>query len=202
MYTLYYLPDACSLATQVVLRELKQPVEIIDKQHVRDFGALNPVGTVPLLVDGTKTLREGAAVMIYLLDKHSSHMLPSSSDARNKAIQDIMFANATMHPAYGRLFFTARATDNAETKQNIFDLAAQSISELWQVVEGQLQNQPFLGGTHVSAADIMLSVYSRWGAGFPVTIKIGKKATQMIEAVFAMPNFQKSLQAEKQSSAA
>lgn len=202
MYTLYYLPDACSLATQVVLRELKQPVEIIDKQHARDFAALNPVGTVPVLVDGNKTLREGAAVMIYLLNKHSSHMMPSNSDARNKAIQDIMFANATMHPAYGRLFFTAQATNNVETKQQIFDLAAQSISALWRVVDDQLQSQPFLGGTHVSAADIMLAVYSRWGAGFPVTIEIGKKATQMIETVFAMPNFQKSLQAEKQSSAA
>ncbi len=50
MYTLYYLPDACPLATQVVLHELDQPVEIINMQTVENFSAINPVGTVPVLV--------------------------------------------------------------------------------------------------------------------------------------------------------
>lgn len=202
MYQLYYLPGACSLATQVVLRELKQPVQLIDKQSVADFHTINPVGTVPVLIDGAQTLREGAAVMIYLLTKHHSHLLPSDDPkARQQAIQNIMFANATMHPAYSRLFFAASAIDNSDTRQQIFDAAAVSISALWQVVESQLRHQPFLGGEQVSAADIMLAVYSRWGASFPVTITIPEKTAQMIERVIAMPSFQQSLQAEQPESA-
>ena len=52
MYTLYYSPGACSVATQVVLHELQQDVKIIDVQQLDNFKAINPVGTVPTLVDG------------------------------------------------------------------------------------------------------------------------------------------------------
>ncbi|HBY86796.1 MAG TPA: glutathione S-transferase, partial [Colwellia sp.] len=70
MYTLYYSKGACSAATQVVLRELGQEVTIIDVQQLNNFKTINPVGAVPVLVDGDKTLTEGAAIMLYILNKH------------------------------------------------------------------------------------------------------------------------------------
>ena len=202
MYTLYYLPSACSLATQVVLHELNQEVEIIDKQKVENFTAINPVGSVPVLVDNNRTLREGAAILLYLLDKHPNTMLPATGTAREQAIQNIMFANATMHPAYGRLFFIAQNISDEKTKQSTFEVAAQAINSLWQVVEQQLSNQAFLGGDKPSAADILLTVYSRWGASFPVDIKLGAKTRKMVDAVVLMPSFQRALAAEEQHSAA
>ncbi|MFT7185773.1 MAG: glutathione S-transferase [Pseudohongiellaceae bacterium] len=206
MYTLYYHPGACSLATQVVIHELDQALKIIDKNKVENFAAINPVGTVPVLVDNNSTRREGAAVMLYLLDKHQNTMLAATGNVREQAIQDIMFANATMHPAYGRLFFIAQnlsdKNTDEKTKQSAFEAAAQAISRLWQVVEKQLANQDFLGGDQPSAADIMLMVYSRWGASFPVDIKLGVKTQIMAGAVELMPSFQRALAAENAQSAA
>ena len=202
MYTLYYLPGACSLATQVVLHELDQTVEIINKQKVENFSAINPVGTVPVLVDNNITLREGAAVLLYLLNKHKNTMLPAAGDAREQAIQDLMFANATMHPAYGRLFFIAQNIIDESTKKSAFEAAEEAINVLWQVVEQQLENKVFLGGDHPSAADIMLTVYSRWGGGFPIDIKLGAKARSMADAVLLMPSFERALAAEDAQSAA
>ena len=202
MYTLYYLPGACSLATQVVLHELDQAVEIIDKQKVENFSAINPVGTVPVLVDNNITLREGAAVLLYLLNKHKNTMLPESGNERDQAIQDLMFANATMHPTYGRLFFIAQNIIDEGTKKSAFEAAEEAINVLWQVVEQQLENQDFLGGDHASAADIMLTVYSRWGGSFPVDIKLGAKAQSMVDAVLLMPSFVRALAAEEHHSAA
>lgn len=202
MYTLYYYPGACSLATQVVIHELDQVVEIIDKQKVDNFSAINPVGTVPVLVDNNITRREGAAVMLYLLDKHPNTMLPATGRDREQAIQDIMFANATMHPAYGHLFFTAQNITDDVVKQATFEAAAQAISNLWQVVEQQLENQDFLGGNQPSAADIMLTVYSLWGAHFPINIPLGPNTQKMVDAVVSMPNFKRAVAAEKVHSAA
>lgn len=205
MYTLYFLPDACSLATQVVLRELGQEVNLIHKQQVSDFSSINPVGTVPVLhdQDNGQTLREGAAIMIHLLEKHPIPMLPQNdANARLQAIRNIMFANATMHPAYSRLFFASSAIHDADARQAFFATAANAISALWQVVEDQLQEQPFLGGAQPSAADIMLSVYSRWGAGFPVNIQIGEKASAMIDRVLAMDSFKQALKAEQHAAEA
>jgi len=202
MYTLYYFPDACSLATQVVLNELDQPVEIIDVQKVDDFKAINPVGTVPVLMDNGNTFREGAAVILYLLNKHQNTMLPATGARREQAIQDIMFANATMHPTYSRLFFIAQNITDEKTKESSFNATAQSINTLWKVVEKQLAKQDFLGGDQPSAADIMLTVYSRWGASFPVDIALGKNTQKMVNVVQSMPSFQLALAAEQSQSAA
>lgn len=105
MYTLYFIPGACSLATQAILNELDQESTLVHKLEADHFETLNPVGTVPVLVDGDKVLNEGVAIILHLLNKHKNRLIPERGDARHQAIEHMMFANATMHPAYGRLFF-------------------------------------------------------------------------------------------------
>jgi glutathione S-transferase len=201
MYTLYYSPHACSLAIHVVLNQLGQAVKVIDKNHVDDFKAINPAANVPVLVDGNNTLTEGAAILLHLLDKHQSPMLPASGDARQKAIQDIMFANASVHPAYSKLFFLARNIVDENAKLAGFNAAAVIINKLWAIVESELQTNPFLGGNSPSAADILLAVYSTWGTFFPVDITFGEKTTAMLNAVQAMPSFTKAVEAQSVASA-
>lgn len=202
MYKLYFVPSACSLATQVVLNELKQPVEIINKADVTNFHDINPVGTVPVLVNEDQVYAEGAAVMLHLLERHPNNLFPADGQARQTAIQNIMFANATMHPAYSKLFFIANTDLNESAQNAAFETAAKAINHLWQVVEHRLTNQSFFGGDRLSAADIMLSVYSRWGDSFPVEIIIGPKTKAMIDHIIAMPSFQLALQNEALQTAA
>lgn len=198
MYTLYYMEGSCSLATLSVLNEIGvDGTEVIDKAKVDDYKHINPVGAVPALVDGDATLREGAAVMIHLLDKHSNTLLPKEGDARQKAIENIMFANATMHPAYGRLFFLGQAVENDDVKQDLMNKAAGMINNLWEVVELQLKDQDYLGGDAPSAADFMLTVYSRWGGMFPVDIIIPAKTEKMIANILSRDSFVKALEMEK-----
>lgn len=200
MYTLYYSQGACSLATQVVLRELEQQVNLVDVQQQNDFKSVNPVGAVPVLMDDDKVLTEGAAIMLYLLEKHKAELFSGDESKRQLSIENIMFANATMHPAYGRLFFIAQHLNHEEGKQALLNFAAHNISQLWQCVENKLANQPFLGGESPSVADIMLAVYARWGAYFPVDIVIGDKGRAMLDAVQSMPNFIKADEAEQRHS--
>jgi len=200
VYTLYYSQGACSVATQVVLRELGQTLNIIDVAKLNDFKAINPVGSVPVLIDGNNTLTEGAAIMLHILNKHKNALFPEDENERQQAIQNIMFANATMHPAYSRLFFLEQNVSDEKAKNEAFNAAAKSINQLWQVVEKQLTNKNFLGGDSPSPADIMLAVYSRWGAYFPVDITFGEKTSAMLNAVQAMPNFKKTDEAEQVAS--
>lgn len=146
MYQLYYLKDACSLATHVVLLELGQEISIINKQECEDFNLLNPTGAVPVLVHDAKVMTEGAAIMLHILNTHKSPLFPEEKHARLQAVQDIMFANATMHPAYSKLFFIAQHISDPKAKLMAFTAAANSINQLWAVVEQQLADKPFLGG--------------------------------------------------------
>jgi len=199
MYKLYFIPGACSLATQVVLRELDQPVELILRDNVDNFETVNPVGTVPVLTSNQLILREGASILMYLLDKHDNSLMPTEPAAKSKAIEDILFANATMHPTYSRLFFTLLNVES-EAQAAAYAAAAKAINHLWTVVEQKLETSTFLGGDQPSAADILLAVYQRWGANFPVEITLGPKAQDMVDAVQARPSFIASLEAEAELS--
>lgn len=200
MYTLYYFPGACSLAVQVVLRELNLSFELIDKNSVTDFEKINPTGTVPVLVNGDEIMREGAATLLYLLDKHRNNFI--TEDNKQEAVENIMFANATIHPAYSKMFFLERIVEDQSTKEMLQQVAADKISKLWAIVEDRLSDKPFLGGESISVADILLAVYSRWGQFFPANITIGAKAQSMIDSVIAMPSFQQAIEAEQHHAAA
>lgn len=196
MYTLYFLPGACSLATLAILNELNQPVTLIHKQHADNYPTLNPVGTVPVLIDHNRVLNEGVAILLHLLDKHDNQLIARDGEQRHQAIENMLFANASMHPAYGKLFFIDRHISNAEGKQQAFAAAARAINPLWAAVDTKLQSKTYLGGESPSPADFLLAVYSRWGQYFPVDIAIGPSAQRMIDSVIARDSFQNALQQE------
>ncbi|MBP0047939.1 glutathione S-transferase [Marinobacterium sp. AK62] len=201
MYTLYFIPGACSLATQAILNELDQASTLIHKLEADHFETLNPAGTVPVLKDGDKVLNEGVAIILHLLNKHENSLIPESGEARHRAIENMMFANATMHPAYGRLFFAQANVTDPAVKQQIFDTAAVAINKLWRVVEAKLQHTPYLGGNDISPADILLTVYSRWSDFFPVEIVLGPNTRRMVDAVLKRESMQRAIQREQDYSA-
>lgn len=131
--------------------------------------------------------------MWHLLNTHPSALL--NPNAKHTALEHIMFANATMHPAYGRLFFLSQQPEQHAT---LMQSAANAITKLWAVVETKLVDQPYLGGHSVSAGDIMLAVYARWGQMFDVDIEIGPNCQRMIAAVQARDSFQAAIAAEQQ----
>lgn len=199
MYQLYFSPNACSLATQVVLRELNLPFELVNVANLADFSAVNPVGAVPALKDmqSNQVKTEGVSILLELLQQHSSQLWPESVAEQSQAVQNMLFANATVHPAYSKLFFVMKADVDEAIRVNLYQQGAASVAKLWQVVEQKLANQAYLGGDQVSVADILLAVYSRWNAFFPVDIEIGLKAQNMLDNVLSLPSFQASLAAEK-----
>jgi glutathione S-transferase len=204
MYTLYGMTGSCSMAVHAVLNELKQPVTYVDvrvpegQPRPAEFLTINPRGNVPVLIDGDITLREGGAIISYLLDKHASPMLPKSGAGRAKALEWLMFANATMHPAYSRVFFIlANLTDGAG-KEQAMGAALKAINKLWADVDAQLAKTPFICGESYSAADILLSVIANWGqATFAKQLTFGDNSQRLFKTIAALPAFQKALADEK-----
>lgn len=196
MYTLYYSPGACSLATHTILNLLGHQPQLVYAGSVENFELINASKMVPVLLDGDNFLTEGAAIILHLLDKHHNDLLPKTSKLRQIAIQNMMMANASVHPAYGRLFFANENLPDGEAKEAFLGAAAEAINANWKAIENKLQDGPFLGGDKVSPADILLAVYSRWGQFFPVDISIGPKAQRMIDLVLKSGAFQLALQKE------
>lgn len=202
MYTLYYMPGACSLATHTVMNELGLEVNAIDKNGVEDYAAINPAGSVPTLMSDTLTLREGVSILLYLLDTYDNDLLATEGALRHAQIDAITFANATMHPAYGRLFFGANNITDDDAKLAFLTKSAEVINKLWRSVNEQIGDKDFLFGDKVSPADILLAVYSTWGQYFPVAITLGENTERMVRNVQAMPSYQAAQEAQASAAVA
>lgn len=204
MYTLYGMTGSCSMAVHVILEELKQQYKYIDvrvpagQSKPAEFLKANPRGSVPVLVeeDGT-VIREGGAIITYLTDKHNSPLLPKGL-ARGKALEWLMFANATLHPTYAKVFHALGSTQDAAQKDQLITTTLERINTLWADVNTQLGKSKYVAGDEVTAGDILLSVIANWlQSNYGSKITLGENTKRMIKAVTARPAFQKALGDEK-----
>lgn len=197
------MPAACSLAVHALLNELNQEVDLVNvrtkagEEKNAEFLKANPRGQVPVLVDGDFILREGAAILTYLADKHNSDLLPKSGRERAHALEWLMFANATLHPAYSRVFYALFHNQDEAVKKQLCETGAVQINKLWAEVDAQLGKTKFVAGEKITLADILLTVIANWGIGvFPFEIKLGDNLKRMLKEISARPSFKKALEKE------
>ncbi|MCC6598470.1 MAG: glutathione S-transferase family protein [Alphaproteobacteria bacterium] len=199
-YELYCLSGSCSMAVHVLLNELGEDVKIhmLERgekgQKSPEYLKINPHGNVPFLIEDGKGMSEGGAIITYLCDKHKSPLLPQNGWERAKALQWLMFCNATLHPAYARTFWI-NANLPEEQREEALKVARAQIQKLWDYVEQQLEQGggPYLTGKAVTAGDILLSVIANWNAA---AYKFGPKTRALFQAVSSRPAYQKTLATE------
>ena len=192
---LFYSPGACSLAVHAVLNATNADYELLltkidgTQNHTEDYLKLNPLGQVPVLVEGENILKESAAIMIYLLDTAKHDLLPQSGSERIKAMQWLLFFNSSMHQTYSSFFLISK---NLKTPEDAKTLITKRINKLWRYVESEL-NTEFLAGNKPTAGDILMAVIANW---LPHVV-IGDKTKALCKKVAALPYFAKALEEEK-----
>ncbi len=151
---------------QWYLEELGIPYEyvLLDMQageHKQpDFLTINPVGKVPVIVDGAFTLWESGAILLYLAEKYGDPSL--SLEARSHMNQWILYANATLGP---EIF--AEATRETAFSRHI------------TVLNQQLEQRSFLLGEQFSAADVAVGALLAY---IPLMLKLDFKDYPAVQA--------------------
>ncbi len=203
MYKLYYSPAACSLAIHVILREINAQFEAINtslqegKNQSPEFLKINPRGNVPVLDDNGAIIREGAAIILHLLDNNANTLLPASGLERTRAIEWLMFGNSTLHANYSKAFMLGRALPEGDAQKQAFQFIATVIQKNWDELDSVLANQQYLCGAHLTPADILVSVIAHWNVWLPqLNIKLGKNVQRLVNEVVARPAYQQALAAE------
>ena len=198
MYTLYYTPGACSLAVHVALEEVGakyklENVSSADGSRTPEYLKINPRGSVPVLDHDGFIQREGAAILITLLDEHKSPLLPAAGNARAAALEWLAFANSTLHPAYGRMFGLHKALGDKAAESPLYDAAIAQIQRWWDDVEKRLAASPYLAGEQCTIADILVTVIANWSPMAKKPINLGPKAKALFSRIIARPAYQKAL---------
>jgi len=193
MYTVYTIPGSCSTGIVVLLEKLQLEYTPVKREDVPDYSEVVPTNQVPALKlpDG-QIITEGAAIALYLLEKHNSPMLPSDLSEKAEFLRWLMFDYATLHPAYGKMFAVQYKVEMDESERtSVLKQMAPSVSSLWAILDRELEKKKYITGDQPTVVDYLATVYSSWGKNFKgIDIPLGKNVERLIQQVSGLPEFQ------------
>ena len=165
--TLFYAPQSRAITALYFMEELERPyrLEVISLksgQHkTPEFLKRNPMGKVPLVLDGDIPVAETGAIFAYLADKYAAGRLaPRPSEAaRADYLRWLFFAAGVMEPAYGQKFFKWEVP-SSQAGWGSFD-------QMLAVVTEAVAGREWLAGAF-SAADLYVASMLRYGTLFGI----------------------------------
>lgn len=163
MPTLYHAPRSRSSAIVALVEDLGADVEIREVTIPRQDGSggpdtanPHPEKKVPFLVDGTETVRERGAIILYLTDKYPEAGLGpiEGQPGRGAYLSWLFYYQGVMEPVL--ILHWAGLTHPAiEASLRDFDTMIGRLAET-------LEKQPYLLGDAYSAADLLCSSPFHW----------------------------------------
>src|SRR5688572_10127809 len=184
-----YSPGACSLATRIVLREAGiaaefERVDVRSKvtESGQDFAAINPKGSVPMLVleDG-QAVTENIAVL-GLLAERAPKLGLEGPHGRTRMIEMLSFLSTELHIAFKPFFHSAADLEKA----NASETASRWLDLLTELMRGD-----YLFGRKFTVADAYLFAMLRWAIAFDVRMQ--PEMLGYFERVASHPNVRQSL---------
>jgi glutathione S-transferase len=199
---LYYFAGACSLASHVVLEWIGEPYEAVRMTPAsvksREYLALNPNGTVPLLVDGDFALTQNAAILTFLADKHPAARLLGDGTLRGRAevMKWLGFLNSDVHPAYKPIFAPSRYLAEPSVAGAIADTARAQVRSHLERLDKRLDGRLWLADER-SVADPYLFVMCRWAVRLNVGIEGLASLARFAERMYADAAVRNVIQVEE-----
>ncbi len=190
MYKLYSIPGTCSTGVNILLKTLKQDVEIIHPSDVDDYSLISPTGQVPALDDNGKIITEGAAIALYLIEKHQSEFLAGELPERVIFLRWLMFNYATLHPSYSKMFAISSIMEDGVERDALLQSLADGVSGNWDIIDQRLAIQQYVYGDTPTIIDYLVCIYASWNNFFPgQTISLGANVEDLISRVSKLPEF-------------
>ena len=197
MLKIYHSQGARSLRVLWLCEEMGVPYETAEASFFKpsdEFKAVNPLRTVPVLVDGDVTMIESVAMMIYIMAKHGPTELEVKPDEKGYAdyLQYLMFGEAGL-AAYGNPLVATRFRAPAEQKQNFTaGYLKTAILKRLEFVGERLGGRPYVAADRFTAADISVA-YIATGAKFAgIEDEIPEPVKAYVANLHQRPAFQRA----------
>lgn len=200
--TLFHAPQTRSSGVLALLEELGAPytLEVLNRGKGENasaaFRAVNPLGKVPALRDGSAIVTEQVAIFLHLADLFpAAGLAPAVSDQmRGPYLRWMVFYAAAFEPA---VVDKARGHEPGMRAMSPYG----SFDEVVDTVAGALQPGPYLLGSTFTAADILWSVALGWTMQFKI-IPPRPEFVAYVERIAARPAMRAAMAKDKALAAA
>jgi glutathione S-transferase len=170
MLKIYHSQGARSLRVLWLCEEMGVPYQTAEASFFKpsdEFKAVNPLRTVPAMVDGDVRMIESVAMMIYIMAKYGPTDLEVKPDEPGYGdyLQFLLFGEAGV-AAYGNPLVATRFLAPEDQKQNwTAGYLKNAIIKRLEFVGERLGGKPFVAADRFTAADISVA-YIVTGAKF------------------------------------
>ena len=200
--TLFHAPNTRSSGALTLLEELGAPytLHVLDRSKGENrspaYLAINPLGKVPALQDGSAIVTEQVAIFLHLADLFpQAGLAPSVQDQlRGPYLRWMVFYAAAFEPA---LVDKARGHEPGARAMSPYG----SYQEVIDTVIAGLQPGPYLLGSTFSAADVLWGGALAWTTHFKLVPET-PVIRDYIDRVTTRPAAQRAMAKDKELAAA
>ena len=201
MLKIYHSPGTRGIRAIWVCEELSIPYEIVpvdfgaEYRATPEWRALNPVGKVPVMVDGDITMFESCAMTQYILDRYGDGQLQPTKDDPSYAyyLQWSWFAEATFARPLGEIVNHRRAFE-PELDAVVAEMKGRATACV-AALNAALSDRTYLLGDTMCAADLSICYVMR-GYRRMVSEALPAKVQSYFDKVTALPSYEATVKAD------
>lgn len=170
MFTLFYAPDTCSLASHIALEDagahysLKRIDFAKTEQQSAEYLAINPKGRVPALVTPRGILTESPAILVFTAQSFPAAALAPLEDPF--AFAELQSFNSyicsTLHVAHAHRMRGHRWAYEASSFADMQRKVPKSVGACYDLIEKRMLKGPWVTGDNYTIADPYLLTLAQW----------------------------------------
>ncbi|MDE1932676.1 glutathione S-transferase family protein [Bradyrhizobium sp.] len=204
MITLYHCYGARSFRPLWMLEEMGMPYDLKmlpfpPRVFAKDYLSLNPLGTIPLMIDGDTKMTESSGICHYLGSKYGPTPLIVRTDEPGYGafINWMYFSDATLtFPQTLVLRYTQLEPEGRRNPQVASDYAKWFLGRL-RAVEAATARAETLAAKRFTAADIVIGYALRLAGIIGLAKDFGPNVTAYWERLQQRDGYQRALAAEE-----
>ena len=154
--------NAYKVALALRLMEVEWELRLVDfyagEARGPDFLAINPMGEIPVLVDGETTLTQSGAILDYLASK-TGKLGGRSAAERREVLRWLFWDNHKFTSQIAMLRFMLNYMPEAKRPEGVIPFLQGRVKAATRVLEGHLSTHDWVIGDTPTIADISLCAY-------------------------------------------
>jgi glutathione S-transferase len=170
VFTLYYAPNTCALASHIALKdagasyELKRVDFRTTQQQSPEYVAINPNARVPAMITPRGILTETPAILAFIAQSFPNARLAPLDDPF--AFADLQSFNSylcsTVHVAHAHRMRPNRWADDPASFADMKRKVPQSVGACYDLIESRMPKGPWVMGDAYTIADPYLFTVAQW----------------------------------------
>lgn len=171
MFTLYFSPNSCALASHIALKDAGADYQLRrvnfadSQQRSPEFLAVNPKGRVPALVTSSGTITETPAILAFIAQSYPQARLAPTDPFRFAKMQEFnSYLCSTLHVAHAHRGRGHRWVDDEAAIEAMRRKVPETVGACFEYVETQIAG-PWVMGEDYSIADAYLFTLAQWMEG-------------------------------------